>query len=91
LTAIITWIFVYRKVHTCFLHKIHIDNIAVVLPLVTWFVHVLSVCDVTWFIRSRKTANKLTSGRKQVCKHRPTGSWTQPTQRSRERSLSAGS
>ena len=35
LTAITTWIFVYRKVYTCVLHKIHIDNIAVVLPLVT--------------------------------------------------------
>jgi len=34
-TAIIIWIFVHRKIHTDALYKIHIDNIAVVLPLVT--------------------------------------------------------
>jgi len=31
----IIWIFVYRNIHTYVLYKIHIDNIAVVLPLVT--------------------------------------------------------
>ena len=30
LTAIIICIFVYRKVHICGLHKLHIDNISVV-------------------------------------------------------------
>ena len=36
LTAIIIWIFVYRKIHTYVLYEIHIDNIVLVLPLVTW-------------------------------------------------------
>jgi len=58
LTAIIIWIFVYRKIHTYVLNKIHSDNIAVVLPLVTWLTHVLSACDVTCFTFSRKTAKR---------------------------------
>ena len=71
----------YRKIHTYVLNKIHIDNIAVVLPLVTWLTHVLSACDVTCFTLSRKRNSKmLTSGRQQVCKHRSmdaacTGVW----------------
>jgi len=58
LTAIIIWIFVYRKIHTYVLYKIHIDNISVVLPLVTWLPHVLSACDVTYFTLSGKTTKR---------------------------------
>jgi len=49
LTVIIIWIFVDRKVHICVIYKIHNDNnIAVVLLLVTWLVHVLGVVHILY-------------------------------------------
>ena len=81
--------FVYRKIHTYILDKMHSDNIAVILPLVTWPAHVLSACDVTCYTQS-KNSKTLTSGRQQVCMHRPTGAWTQNAQRSGERKSPSG-
>jgi len=49
----------------------------VVLPLVTWLVHVLSFSLRRHPIYTRsKNSKTLTNGRQQVCKQRPIGAWS---------------